>query len=137
MDTASRRGTELSTRKSYLYVINRNIYEDVTKSFRTESITKYTVTKIHSLRCNTKSYGGRTHYTDSQNSDTTASSGRELYHSQFSLQVPSPEIFGYTLVHKLKATLKSIQSLQFNVHYKANSSISASHFDPQTVLSPA
>jgi hypothetical protein len=32
----------------------------------------------HSLRSNTKGYGGKTHYTDSQNSDTTASSGREL-----------------------------------------------------------
>jgi hypothetical protein len=34
----------------------------------------------HSLRSNTKGYGGKTHYTDSQNSDTTAPSGRELYH---------------------------------------------------------
>jgi hypothetical protein len=34
----------------------------------------------HSLRSNTKDYGGKTHYTDSQNSDTSASSGRELYH---------------------------------------------------------
>jgi len=32
----------------------------------------------HSLRRNTKGYGGKTHYTDSQDSDTTASSGREL-----------------------------------------------------------
>jgi hypothetical protein len=52
----------------------------------------------HSLRSNTKGYGGKTHYTDSQNSDTTASSGRELYHLQFSLQAASPETFGYTLV---------------------------------------
>jgi hypothetical protein len=29
------------------------------------------------------------------NSDTTAPSGRQLYHLQFSLQVASPEIFGY------------------------------------------
>jgi hypothetical protein len=35
---------------------------------------------------------------DSLNSDTTAPSGRELYHLQFSLQVASPETFGYTLV---------------------------------------
>jgi hypothetical protein len=34
----------------------------------------------HSLRRNTKGYGGKTHYADSQNSDTTAPSGRELYH---------------------------------------------------------
>jgi hypothetical protein len=34
----------------------------------------------------------------SQNSDTTAPSGTELYHLQFSLQAASPETFGYTLV---------------------------------------
>jgi hypothetical protein len=39
----------------------------------------------HSLRSNTKDYGGKTHQTDSQSSDTTAPSGRELYHLQFSL----------------------------------------------------
>jgi hypothetical protein len=52
----------------------------------------------HSLRSNTKGYGGKTHYTDSQNSDTTAPSGRELYYLQFSLQAASPETFGYTLI---------------------------------------
>jgi hypothetical protein len=36
--------------------------------------------------------------TDSKNIDTTALSGRELYHLQFSLQEASPETFGYTLV---------------------------------------
>jgi hypothetical protein len=50
------------------------------------------------LRSNTKGYGGKTHYTDSQDSDTTAPSGRELYHLQFSLQAASPETFGYTLL---------------------------------------
>jgi hypothetical protein len=52
----------------------------------------------HSLRSNTKGYGGKTYKTDSQNSDTTALSDRELYHLQFSLQAASPETFGYTLV---------------------------------------
>jgi hypothetical protein len=52
----------------------------------------------HSLRSNTKGYGGKTHLTDSQNSDTTAPSGRELYHLQFSLQSASPETFEYTIV---------------------------------------
>jgi len=51
-----------------------------------------------SLRSNTKRYGGKTHYTDSQNSDTTTFNGRELYRLQFSLQVASPETFGYTFV---------------------------------------
>jgi len=30
-----------------------------------------------------------------QNSDTTAPSGRDLYHLQFSLQAASPETYGY------------------------------------------
>jgi hypothetical protein len=51
------------------------------------------------LRSNTKAYGGKIHYTDSQNSDTAAPSGRELYHLQFSLQAASPETFGYTIVY--------------------------------------
>jgi hypothetical protein len=53
------------------------------------------------LRNNTKGYGGKPHYTDSQNSDTTAPSGRELYHLQFSLQAASPETFGYTHLYTL------------------------------------
>jgi hypothetical protein len=53
----------------------------------------------HSLRSYIKGYSGKSHYTDSQNSDTTAPSGRELYHLQFSLQAVSPETFGYTLVN--------------------------------------
>jgi hypothetical protein len=32
--------------------------------------------KKHSSRSNTKNYGGKTHYTDSKNNDTTAPSGR-------------------------------------------------------------
>jgi hypothetical protein len=56
------------------------------------------VNNKHSLKGSTKGYGGKTHYTDSQNSDITAPSGRELYHLQFSLQAASPETFGYALV---------------------------------------
>jgi len=41
------------------------------------------------MRSNTKCYG---------DSDTTAPSGRELYHLQFSLQAAIPEFFGYTLL---------------------------------------
>jgi hypothetical protein len=52
----------------------------------------------HSLRSNAKGYGGKTHNTDSQSSDTTTPSGKELYHLQFSLQAACPETFGYTLV---------------------------------------
>jgi hypothetical protein len=59
----------------------------------------------HSLWSNTKGYGGKTHYIDSQNSDTTAPIGRELYNLQFLLQAASPETFGYTLVHILQTVL--------------------------------
>jgi hypothetical protein len=52
----------------------------------------------YSLRSNTKGYGGKTHWTDSQNSDTIVPSGRELCHLQFSLQAASPETFGYTFI---------------------------------------
>jgi hypothetical protein len=38
-----------------------------------------------------------------QNNDTTAPSGRELYYLQLSLQAASPETFGYTLLWKLSA----------------------------------
>jgi hypothetical protein len=48
------------------------------------------------LRSNTKGYGSKTHQTCSQNNDTTALSGRELYHLQLSLQAASPETFRYT-----------------------------------------
>jgi len=41
----------------------------------------------------------RAKLTRSQNSNTTAPSGRELYHLQFALQVVSLGTFGYTLVH--------------------------------------
>jgi len=40
-----------------------------------------------------------------QSSDTTAPSGRELYHLMFSHQAASPETFGYTLVY-LEVDLK-------------------------------
>jgi hypothetical protein len=61
----------------------------------------------HSLRSNTKGYGGKTHWTHSQNSDTTSSSGRELYYLQFSLQAASPETFGYTLALSLELSSSS------------------------------
>jgi hypothetical protein len=59
----------------------------------------YSYLWYYSLRSNIKGYGHKTHYIDSQNRDTTAPSGRELYHLQFSLQAASPETFGYTLVY--------------------------------------
>jgi hypothetical protein len=69
----------------------------------------------HLLRSNTQGYGGKTHYTDSQNTDTTARSGRELYHLQFLLQAASPETFGYTLV-----LLNVIKILYMYVHLQHN-----------------
>jgi hypothetical protein len=55
----------------------------------------YAYNNKHSLRSNTKGYGDET---DSQNSNTGAPRGRDLYHLQSSLQATSPETFGYTLV---------------------------------------
>jgi hypothetical protein len=51
----------------------------------------YAYNNKHSLRSNTKGYGSKSHSTDSQNSNTTAPSGRDLYHLQFSVHAASPE----------------------------------------------
>jgi hypothetical protein len=74
------------------------------------------------LKSNTKSYGGTAHYTESQNSDTSAPSGRELYHLQFSLQVANLETFGYTLVEThcaMTFTLSAdyFSSTSLNIHH--------------------
>jgi hypothetical protein len=53
----------------------------------------YAYLSYYSLRSNINDYGGKTHYTDSQNSAETTPSGRELYHLQFLLQAASPETF--------------------------------------------
>jgi len=66
----------------------------------------YSYNNEHSLRSNTKGYSGKTYYTGSQNSYTTRSSGRELYHLQFSLQAASPVTFGYTLVCSTMASAR-------------------------------
>jgi hypothetical protein len=77
----------------------------------------------HSLRSNTKGYGGKTHYTDSQNSDTTAPSGIELYHLHFSLQAASLETFEYTLIYGVgffgfwSITPYKIKTYNFSVVY--------------------
>jgi hypothetical protein len=63
-----------------------------------KSIMKYTLT-INTHEKQHKGLWRKTHYTDSQNCDTTAPSGRELYHLQFSRQAASPDTFGYTIVH--------------------------------------
>jgi hypothetical protein len=69
----------------------------------------------HSLRSSTEGYGGKIHLTDSQNSDTTAPSGRELYHLQFSLQAASQETFGYTLIYAVeKASLNKQRNMWMN-----------------------
>jgi hypothetical protein len=68
----------------------------------------------HSLRSNTKCYGGKTHWADSQNSDTTAPSGRELYRLQFSLQATSPQTFRHTLVRLVLEVF--IDEVEFCTH---------------------
>jgi hypothetical protein len=43
-------------------VLAMKLHEHVSNSFRTESITKYTLTTMNTrLRSNTKGYGGKTH----------------------------------------------------------------------------
>jgi hypothetical protein len=84
------------------------LYKGVSRSFRTKSITN---NNKQSFRSNTKGYGGKPHYTGSQNSNTSALSVRELYHLQFSLQAASPETFGYTLVLRSR-----IRILDFCMH---------------------
>jgi hypothetical protein len=58
----------------------------------------YAYNNKHSLRSNTKGYDGKTHYNDSQNSDTTVPGATEQYHLEVSLQAASLEIFGYAIV---------------------------------------
>jgi hypothetical protein len=77
----------------------------------------------HSLRSNIKGYGGKTHYTNSQNSDTTAISGRELYHLQFSLQAARPEIFGYTHVYAIRLVKHGAPGLRHKVKVKTKLSL--------------
>jgi len=55
------------------------------------------------------------HQTDSQNRDTTAPSGRNLYHLHFTHQGFSPENFGYTLVVLFTLTLKNFSLLYKNI----------------------
>jgi hypothetical protein len=83
----------LSTITSNLHETHINLYIDFL--INNNNKNKY------SLRINTKGYSGKTHSTDPQNSDTTAPSGRLLYHLQLSLQAASPETFGYTFVTQL------------------------------------
>jgi hypothetical protein len=63
----------------------------------------------HSFRSNTKGYESKPHWTDSQNSDITVPSGRELYHLLFSLQEANPETFGHTLVFVRAMMAQSVQ----------------------------
>jgi hypothetical protein len=54
---------------------NTRVYPEVSGLSHNEI---YAYNNKHSLRSNKKSYGGKTHQADSQNSDTTAPSGIEL-----------------------------------------------------------
>jgi hypothetical protein len=81
------------------------------------------------LRSNTKGYSGKTHYTDSQNGDISVSSGRELYHLQFSLQAASPETFGYTLVCHLLRNIFVTNVIEFSYGYHKRSVFEGSGSD--------
>jgi hypothetical protein len=76
-----------------------NLYEGVSKRFRTESITKYRLTTINTRREATlRVMAAKLTELTHKNSDTIAPNGKELYHLQFSLQAASPETSGYNLV---------------------------------------
>jgi hypothetical protein len=85
-------------------------YESVSKSFRTESIMKYTLTFGITRCCPLQRVmeAKLTRLTQ-KISITTAPSGRELYHLQFSLQAASPETFCYTLVHRERVLKFSVR----------------------------
>jgi hypothetical protein len=67
------------------------------------------------FRSSTKGYGSKTHYTDSQNNDTTAPTGRELYHFQFSLQAASLETFGYIRIQWPSCFVPILQTIDCHV----------------------
>jgi len=73
-------------------------YEDVSKRFRTESITKYMLTTIKIVETTKRVMAAKlttmSHKTATQPHLVT----RELYHLQFSVRAAGPETFGYTLV---------------------------------------
>jgi len=62
------------------------MYEGVTKSFRTESTTKYTLTIVNTGREATQRVMAAKLNRLTHKNDITVPSGRELYHLQFSLQ---------------------------------------------------
>jgi hypothetical protein len=69
----------------------------------------YAYNNKHLLRSNTtKGYGGKTHKTDSQNSETTAPSGRELYRLQFSL--PGGKSGKFWIYPRIYSTLSALYS---------------------------
>jgi hypothetical protein len=75
-------------------------YEDVTKSFRTESIMKYMLTTTNTRSEATRSVMAAkltklTHKIAIQLHLVAES----MYHLQFSLQAANPETFGYVLVY--------------------------------------
>jgi hypothetical protein len=67
----------------------------------------------HPLKSNAEGYGGKTHQPDSEDSDTTASSGRKLYYYSFSVPVASPGTFGYTYAHR-RAALTCVMAHKYN-----------------------
>jgi hypothetical protein len=73
------------------------IYEGASKSFRNESITKYTLRTINTRWEATQRVMAAKH---TRLTHEMAINGRQIYHLQFSLQAASPETFGYTLVER-------------------------------------
>jgi len=72
-------------------------YEGISKSFRTESITKSATTINTRSEATQRVVATKLTRLTHKIAIITAPSGRELYHLQFSLQTASPETFRYTL----------------------------------------
>jgi len=73
-------------------------YEGVSKSFRIESITKYTLTTINTRETTQRVMAAKHTKLTQKNNDTTEPSGKDLYHLHFSLQAARPETFRCTLI---------------------------------------
>jgi hypothetical protein len=81
----------------YWTLVWTQMYEGVSKNFRTESLTKPTTINTYWEATQSVMAAELTRLTH-KIAIQLQPSGRELYHLPFSLQAASPETFGYTLV---------------------------------------
>jgi hypothetical protein len=95
--------------KLYLMQMNCSFISAICKS----QIILNTYNSKHPLRSSTKGYGGKTCYTDSEDSHTMAHGGRKLYYLLFSVLAVSPGAFGYTFISLTVASCSFPERLCF------------------------